>query len=518
MTYQKTTDTSYNYNKIYYVMYDNFVYRLIVDKKTKQGYMFYCDGTFYALCTINFENMTVTYKEQTLDILEAKKSSSGVFRFLGEVDSYDDLPKDAEIGDVYQVPPDKEYAWDGEKWVLLGFNMDLSEYAKISYVDAQDNINADNIKKVQPLVVTLTDNKDGTYTSDTKYEKIKAAFDSNQNIIVKADAGILPLMSAEINSNGASFTFGYTKIGTDGEYITTFSIHYLHTEASGDIEARDEWLEETEVEEYLKLSGGTLEGNLNMGANAILDVQKLHIDGQAPLYFGQVIEKAIPNKPRLTGVVNSNAAAFVKSDSQVDYVPLFIGTPIDKNHATTKDYVDTLTSTKLTAVTDPANNDKVYGVTTDGTQKMFSVAETLTVNAIPVRDSEGALYVGPPTDEYHAVNISYLESTLTRKQDVFAEVTQENGDYNIGLQGENTTIGNSTYSMQFGSSTFAISNPTLKHYLTFDNEGKLSLSDENGPILPTSPQDLVVKKYVDDSFNAVFNYDADTKTLTITTV
>ena len=235
-----------------------------------------------------------------------------------------------------------------------------------------------------------------------------------------------------------------------------------------------------------------------MGANAILDVQKLHIDGQAPLYFGQVIEKATPNKPRLTGVVNSNAAAFVKSDSQVEYVPLFIGTPTDSHHATNKEYVDTLTSNKLTLNSDPANNDRLYGVDVDGNQKLYKVAESLTASAVPIRDANGAILVGDATEEEHAVNVSYLESAFTRKQDVFGDVTLENGDYNISLLGDNTLFTHSNYSLQFGTDTFAISNTVAKKYITFDNDGKLSLTDEEGPIMPVSPQDLVVKKYVDD--------------------
>lgn len=34
-----------------------------------------------------------------------------------------------------------------------------------------------------------------------------------------------------------------------------------------------------------------------------------------------------PNKPRLTGVAGTNEAAFVKSDKQAEYVPVFVDTP-----------------------------------------------------------------------------------------------------------------------------------------------------------------------------------------------
>lgn len=75
---------------------------------------------------------------------EANNLFGGAFHFRGEKASYDELValENKAIGDVYQVA-DKEYAWDGAKWVELGFNIDLSEYAKKgeSYTKAE----ADNL-------------------------------------------------------------------------------------------------------------------------------------------------------------------------------------------------------------------------------------------------------------------------------------------------------------------------------------------------------------------------------------
>lgn len=339
MTYIKTRDTVYNYEKIYYVKYDNFVYRLLVNKKTLQGYMFYCDGTFYALCNINFNDMNVTYKDLTLDILEAEVNTNGAFRFLGEVPSFEELPKTANNGDIYQVPPDKEYVWNGEKWILLGFNMDLSSYATVKYVNDKHDITVEEIEKNKTFIISLTENTtEGKYVADKDYESIKNAYDIGRILIVKLDEAQLPLMNAEVNSTSAGFTFGYTEVKYGGEYVTTRAIHYLHTTDS------DTWEDNDKTGYYVKLEevgqGLQVSSNLNMGEHSISNIQKLHIDGTAPLYIGQVIETQDPNKPRLTGVVNSNAAAFVKSDKQSEYVPVFVGTPSDNNHAATKKYVD----------------------------------------------------------------------------------------------------------------------------------------------------------------------------------
>lgn len=61
---------------------------------------------------------------------------SGAFHFKGTADSFDGNDiiingqklTDMQNGDVYQVG-DKEYVYDGSKWVELGFNIDLSAYA-----------------------------------------------------------------------------------------------------------------------------------------------------------------------------------------------------------------------------------------------------------------------------------------------------------------------------------------------------------------------------------------------------
>lgn len=66
---------------------------------------------------------------------------SGAFHFKGTADSFDgtDIIIDGQKltsmqnGDVYQVD-DKEYVYNGSKWVELGFNIDLSAYALKTYV------------------------------------------------------------------------------------------------------------------------------------------------------------------------------------------------------------------------------------------------------------------------------------------------------------------------------------------------------------------------------------------------
>lgn len=76
-------------------------------------------------------------KSETYNREEIDQKVAGAFKFKGEVESKNKLPTDASEGDVYQVG-EKEYAWNGNDWVELGFNVDLTAYIKTT--DAESKI------------------------------------------------------------------------------------------------------------------------------------------------------------------------------------------------------------------------------------------------------------------------------------------------------------------------------------------------------------------------------------------
>lgn len=88
------------------------------------------EGKADAATTIAGYGITDAYTKTEVDGMVA-----GTFHFRGEKSAYNQLPTDAKEGDVWQVG-DKEYAWDGDSWVELGFNVDLSAYAKTADVQA----------------------------------------------------------------------------------------------------------------------------------------------------------------------------------------------------------------------------------------------------------------------------------------------------------------------------------------------------------------------------------------------
>lgn len=88
------------------------------------------EGKADAATTLSGYGITDAYTKTEVDGMVA-----GTFHFRGEKSAYNQLPTDAKEGDVWQVG-DKEYAWDGDSWVELGFNVDLSAYAKTADVQS----------------------------------------------------------------------------------------------------------------------------------------------------------------------------------------------------------------------------------------------------------------------------------------------------------------------------------------------------------------------------------------------
>lgn len=84
---------------------------------------------------------------------------------------------------------------------------------------------------------------------------------------------------------------------------------------------------------------GKVDSNFDMNEHAIVNVHKISTDGPAPLYIGSTIEASGTNAPRLTGATDGTAA-FVKADTQSEYVAISVGAPTAPNHAVNKEYSD----------------------------------------------------------------------------------------------------------------------------------------------------------------------------------
>lgn len=105
-------------------------------------------------------------KDETYNKEEIDSKVAGAFRFKGEAEEISEdetkikvngewiTANSGNTGDVYQIG-EFEYASNGEKWVKLGFNIDLSEYAKKTYVDTAVSGLNEEIKLVESGLIKV---------------------------------------------------------------------------------------------------------------------------------------------------------------------------------------------------------------------------------------------------------------------------------------------------------------------------------------------------------------------------
>lgn len=231
------------------------------------------------------------------------------------------------------------------------------------------------------------------------------------------------------------------------------------------------WTQTTET--MLSTKGGTLEGPLDMGGNSITNIQKVHIDGNAPLYLGSTVESSGTNGTRLTGTT-SGEAAFVKADKQSDYVPVFVGDPTHNNHSANKKYVDEAVAGRLPMVSAQTGQLKAY-LQNGSNPDVCLVSDSGSASSITRYNGAGQIVVNPvPTANNHVTNKKYVD-------DIAAKELPLTG----GTISGNLMVG-----------------------------GNLSVSGTMSALqAPTSNTDVCNKGYVD----GIFSYDSAMKTLTITT-
>lgn len=135
----------------------------------------------------------------------------------------------------------------------------------------------------------------------------------------------------------------------------------------------------------LPITGGTMQGNINMGDHAITNVQEVGLQGSGDgLYIGGVVQPSGTSGARLTGVAGG-AAAFVKPDNQSVYVPVSVGSPTADKHAATKEYVDNAVASAPGGGITQEQADARYLQLSGGT-----MTGNLILNGAPTADNQAA--------------------------------------------------------------------------------------------------------------------------------
>ena len=251
----------------------------------------------------NYYTKTETYSKTEVDGLV-----SGVFHFEGTAESYEALPSENNTkGDVYQVG-DKEYAWDGNNWVELGYVVDLSNYYTKAEADAE-------IKKVQDAV-------DGV--ADDVAENAQAIADNATAIesLTAADTAIeerIDNVAEEVNTVSGKVNAIESTQSSVADEITALQEVDTATAARIDsVESDISTLEEADaaldtrldtVEEYVGTPSGDL-GALYPAVESINErLNKIVAEGGEPNQLNGIIvdgSKLTPNDSLLVTLPNYN--------------------------------------------------------------------------------------------------------------------------------------------------------------------------------------------------------------------
>lgn len=473
------------------------------------------------------------------------------------------------------------------------------------------------------FVVKLTANADSTYVADKTFVEIKTAYGESQNIVVRYDDSQMPLMNVQFANNGdAVFLFGHVEVQTGGQRVVSRTIQYNHTNTS------DIWSDldvETDMSEYLRLSGGTMlgdlslandptsnshaatkqyvdkhnlevqftqdavagittttpirditqavinnhtvtatldgdayvlasasaadaafvhvdgnkvtvlryaidgnawakeqttlletkggkmTGNIDMGANAITNVQKIHVDGAAPIYIGSTIESGATNAARLTGVAGGGAA-FVKANTQGEYATVSVGTPTLDNHAinmgyllgeavadqptqahqiANKEYVDTCTSKCVQAVTSLNGVLKAY-LQNGPKQDVCVVSNDGSASSIARYTAKGHLIdQSAPTENNHLANKQYVDTKVSQAGGNISGNLMVGGS--LTVNGVGSVLGTPTQDVDIVNKGYvdaALTDVVRKSSVAVGANSSVNVSLSNGAYLLTVSDDM----------------------------
>lgn len=469
------------------------------------------------------------------------------------------------------------------------------------------------------FVINLTEQNQGqSYTADKTWVQIKAAFDGEENLVIRLNGSEMPLMSASMADNGnATLTFGYTELNDNDGNLVTRHIEYLHQgdddtwadvvytgefikragdkmmgalrvadeptyedevtskkyvdsrvlkvtfsrhstagivadtditaidtayidgkivigELSGDIYALtyssvtscvfsnvsgttsttitysdDVWTQSAKT--LYTTAGGKMGGDIDMNGRNVINAQKIHVDGQANLYLGAVVEKAGTIGARLTGVVGGGAA-FVKPDKTSEYTTLSIAPPTQSTHAVTlgyltndiladapasdgcisnKKYVDDQVATRVPLQT--ANQGQIKAYVQNGSKPDVCL----------VSDSGMALCVARYTAKGHLIDQTAPTENnhLANKQYVDTKVAQTggniSGDLMVGgsltINGIGSMMGTPTQDVDLVNKGYldsSMSDVVRKSSVTVGANSSVNVSLSNGAYLLTVSDDM----------------------------
>lgn len=289
---------------------------------------------------------------------------------------------------------------DGDIWKDADDTADLSEYLPLEggimngaltlAGEPQEDNHATTKKYVdsRTLEVVFTQHSTAGLTTTTEIQEITRAVLAKRLVYATLNGDTYNVSA----SSAAEVSFSHVDV--DRKQVSVISYD----------SATHTWNKQTNT--YLPTSGGTMTGSIDMGTNAITNVQKIHVDGVAPIYIGSTIESGATNAARLTGVAGGGTA-FVKANTQGEYATVSVGTPTQREHAINMGYlVQDVIADQPTQPHQIANKQYVDNVVKAGNfSGNVQVGGDLTINGT-------ASVLKPPTQDVDIPNKGYVDASL----------------------------------------------------------------------------------------------------------
>lgn len=339
------------------------------------------------------------------------------------------------------------------------------------------------------LKVAFSRGSDGTIHADTEMADIDTAYIDGKMVIDSLSEDVYVLTS--ISSTACIFS---NISGTTSSYIEY---------AEGAWSLRTKTLYTT--------SGGKMDGDIDMNGRSIINAQKIHIDGQANLYIGAVVEKTGTTGARLTGVVGGGAA-FVKPDKSAEYTTLSIAPPTQSTHAVTlgyltndiladapasdgcianKKYVDDQVATRVPLQT--ANQGQIKAYVQNGDKPdVCLVSDGGTALCLARYTAKGHLIdQTAPTENNHLTNKQYVDTKVAQTGGNIS------GDLMVGgsltINGTGSVLGAPTQNVDIVNKGYldaSISDVIRKSSVTVGASSSVNVPLSNGAYLLTVSDDM----------------------------
>lgn len=385
------------------------------------------------------ENIAVQYDSSRLPLINAQFADNG--NKAGFTFGYTQV----QTGGQRVVTRAIQYNHDesGDTWSDADYTADLSGYLSLEggamegpltlAGDPQEDNHASTKKYVdsRTLEVVFTQHSTAGLITQTPIREITQAILEKRLVYALFEGNTYNV------SESSAAEVSFTHVDAVNKQVTTISYSSLDST----------WSKQTN--NYLPTSGGTMSGSINMGENAITNVQKIHVDGAAPLYIGPTVESSATNVARLTGVAGGGAA-FVKANKQSEYATVSVGDPTQNSHAVNmgflagevladqptqphqianKDYVDSCTGKCVQAVDSPNGVLKAY-LQNGPRQDVCVVSDAGLSSSIARYTAKGHLIdQGTPTENNHLANKQYVDNVV--KAGNFSGNVQVGGDLTI---------------------------------------------------------------------------------------